>query len=445
MTDVTATRPLDPGEAFFFMSDRVSCMNFIIFAERAGHLDPQRIRDALALIQQENLLLRSRITWTDTAGLCFEEVTCPPVPLECHVETAESWQAHIEQALSRHFDTEAPPLMRCLYLEIAEPARCVLAVYFHHSIADGRSGNELIRRLLDLIARDPAKSRSQPADTVPLSLPPMHARFPEKFNWPTQPAAAIALKEQMISSFQRHGALTSHAWLDRTSTTRTPRLIRLALPKALTAKLLMRCKAEGTSVHGALCAAQLLAHQRQSTTNATSATDAINQVLSCPVDMRPHLAEPMPTSPLALHISLLTAPYAIDAQTPFWPLAQQVISDTRSKLARGDAHLFFSLYRLDQGPITPDRFERFAKAQQGVMQNTMISNVGQVATVDSDPQVETISFAVCPTPYQTIFTAATTYNGQLLLTVGYDEGKLSSGTAQALVASIRELLAEATS
>ena len=37
-------RPLDPGEAFFFLADRSSCMNFVLFAERRGHLDAERIR-----------------------------------------------------------------------------------------------------------------------------------------------------------------------------------------------------------------------------------------------------------------------------------------------------------------------------------------------------------------------------------------------------------------
>jgi hypothetical protein len=72
MSSHCIARPLDPAEAFFFMADRISCMNFVFFAERSGHLDPERIRASLAVIQHENPLLRARISWTADRGLCFE-------------------------------------------------------------------------------------------------------------------------------------------------------------------------------------------------------------------------------------------------------------------------------------------------------------------------------------------------------------------------------------
>lgn len=65
-------RALDPGEAFFFLADRNSCMNFVMFAERRGQLAAERIRAGLAQLQQQNPLLRARITWTAGAGLRFQ-------------------------------------------------------------------------------------------------------------------------------------------------------------------------------------------------------------------------------------------------------------------------------------------------------------------------------------------------------------------------------------
>jgi hypothetical protein len=39
-------RPLDPAETFFFLLDRLSNMNFAVFAARTGALDAQRVRAA---------------------------------------------------------------------------------------------------------------------------------------------------------------------------------------------------------------------------------------------------------------------------------------------------------------------------------------------------------------------------------------------------------------
>ncbi|HSN78823.1 MAG TPA: condensation domain-containing protein, partial [Rhodoferax sp.] len=144
-------RPLDPGESFFFMSDLVSCMNFVVFAERRKHLRPERLSQALDLVQQENLLLKAGIRWTQEGGLCFVHAPGRPVELRCHSVTPGDWQHIIEQQLSEPFPAEAAPLMRCLYLQMQAPARSVLALCFHHAIADGRSGTALLRRLLSVM------------------------------------------------------------------------------------------------------------------------------------------------------------------------------------------------------------------------------------------------------------------------------------------------------
>jgi hypothetical protein len=88
--------------------------------------------------------------------------------------------------------------------------------------------------------------------------------------------------------------------------------------------------------------------------------------------------------------------------------------------------------------------ERFAKSILATWQNTMVSNVGRVAAVDSDPSVDAISFALCPMPYQILFNAVSTYKDKLLLNVGYDAGKLSEEIAMELAVGMREALQEAT-
>jgi hypothetical protein len=75
--------------------------------------------------------------------------------------------------------------------------------------------------------------------------------------------------------------------------------------------------------------------------------------------------------------------------------------------------------------------------------NTMVSNVGAVANVMNDPAVTAISFALCPMPYQTLFTATSTYQGQLVLNIGYDAARLTDSAAKTLSAAIEKSLLNA--
>ena len=126
MSNQSVSRHLDPAEAFFFMADRVSCMNFAIFAERSGHLDPESIRSSLAVIQDENPLLQVCIRWAADHGLRFEPTASTSIDLACRTVDADDWQRWIEKELAHPFPPESAPLMRCRYLEVPSPERSVL-------------------------------------------------------------------------------------------------------------------------------------------------------------------------------------------------------------------------------------------------------------------------------------------------------------------------------
>jgi hypothetical protein len=188
-------------------------------------------------------------------------------------------------------------------------------------------------------------------------------------------------------------------------------------------------------VHGALCAAQLLAQlalQRGNEPNVFC--------LSSPVDMRPHLETVPAASPTGLYVSIVSSTFSVNTSSGFWDLARDVITQTRRQLARGEGHLFFNMFGLDGTPVMPERAAPFHQKVLASLPNTMISNVGAIATVTTDPAVTAISFALCPMPYQTLFTAASTYQGQLVLNVGYDAARLSDADAKTLAQGINDRL-----
>ncbi|WP_296495213.1 condensation domain-containing protein [Rhodoferax sp.] len=428
---VPIIRPLDPGEAFFYMSDLVSCMNFVVFAERRGQLEHGRIRSALDLLQQENLLLQASIHWTQENGLCFAHAPGRPVELRCQSVTHEAWQRTIEQQLSEPFDAATEPLMRCLYLEMPSPARSVLALCFHHAIADGRSGTALLRRLLSVMAA----RHEPPLRTGPSALPAMAKVHPARYRWSEQADTARALKATLVADYRRHGPLPAIPWLASEAAERTPRFIRLSLPAEATRHLLAAARARGTTVHGALCAAQLLAQSR-----LQPGLQATSFFLSCPVDMRVHLEPVQPESPTGLFVSLISATFSVSADTDFWQLARDIITQTRLQIARGEGHLLFNLFGLDGSPVLPEQLASFKKRTLGSLPNTMVSNVGAIATVTEDPAVDAISFALCPMPYQTLFTAASSYHDQLILNVGFDAARLTESNARILAQHMLHIL-----
>jgi len=433
-------RPLDPGEAFFTLSDQFSSMNFVVFAERTGDLMPDQIRQALDALQQENALLQARIDWFDEKGLCFEVTPGPLIHLDCIPLRSDRWLHQVERQLSLPFALGSAPLMRCVYLELhapepdaQPPGQCVLALCFHHAIADGRAGIALLRRLLHLLAvgSAPAEHRT----TTRPALPAMIDLMPSRYRWAEQPDAAKQLKATLITDYRRHGAPATLPWLDSANTARQPKLLRLRLSPGHTAQLIAQARQHDTSVHGVLCAAQLLAQAALQPGDAPTTF-----MLSSPVDMRAHL-EPAPsTAPTGLFVSIVSATFAVSASTPLWPLAQDIVRQTRLQISRGEGHLFFNMFGLDGTAVQPGHMAAFQKKLQASLHNTMVSNVGPVATVPDDPAVDAISFALCPMPYQALFTAASTYQGQLILNVGFDAEKLAPATAQTLVQHIHSQL-----
>ncbi len=422
-------RPLDPGEAFFYMLDRVSCMNFVVFAERLGHLSRERLGSALDVLQQENLLLQASIEWTEANGLRFRHAPGPSIELRCQRLPDDNWQSVIEQQLSEPFVGEIAPLMRCLYLEM--PTRSVLALCFHHAIADGRAGTALLRRLLSLMAAD-----AEPAPRHgPAALPAMAELHPQRFRWTEQPEAARQLRTTMITDYRRHGPVPAIAWLATEASGRIPKFIRLSFSPSVTRSLLAAARKHGTSLHGALCAAQLLAQRQLQPGDQASVF-----LLSCPADMRTYLEPAQPATPTGLFVSLISATFSISDNTDFWPLARDITEQTRRQIARGEGHLLFHLFGLDGTPVLPGRLAPFAEKTLASLPNTMVSNLGAVAMVDEDPAVDAISFALCPMPYQTLFTAASSYRDQLLLNVGYDQARLSQANAGLLAQGIEQIL-----
>ena len=427
MVDGQLLRPLDAGETFFHQSDQVSSMNFVVLAERAGPLEPVQIQTALDDLQREHGLLQTAVVRDQAQQLHFQLRPQARIALRCCQIKHEDWQGHIGELLTQGFAEGEAPLMRCLYLEFAN-RHSILALCLHHSIADGRSAMALLQSLLNHLA-----GAALPAAAVQ-SLPAMAEVMPAAYRWSEQPEAAQALKPKVVSDYRRHGAMSPLPWLDHTGPSSTPQLARLQLDTQTTQGLLARARSQATTLHAALCAAQLLA-----TSRLQPELDAQVLMLASPVDMRKRLAMPVPTTPTGLFVSIISSSHRIETDTTLWPLAREIRQQMQAQLERGEGHLFYALYGLD-GPA-PDAAQTatLKKKLLASVPNTMVSNIGTIEAAAADPLLRNLSFALFPMPYQSLFTAASTYGDQLTLNIGFNAARLGPH-ADRLINSLEELL-----
>ncbi len=433
MNQLVLHRQLDPGEHFFWLLDRVSGMNFVIFAEIGGAIDPAHLQQALTKAQQAHPLLRTQIVQPSPGELWFAPAAVP-LMFETIAVTQDDWQAPIEAELSLPFELEEAPLVRCRYLTFTDQDRSVLLLSFHHAIADGRSGTALLREILAYLAKPDSASHFQTGAVHP----PMHSVFPEKYHWHLQPQSAVELIATRKSELKRHGRPSALPWLDQQQPRRMPRIKRLMLDAASTAQLMRACKNHGTTMHGALGAAQLLAKYR-----SLGGSDEHTLSLGSPADMRPYLAGTIPVTGLGLYVTLLQANYALGGAQSFWELARAVGSDLKRQLGRGDGHLLFAQIQPASFAPTPAGIAAFSAIMLASPQSSMISNIGVVDAVSGAGRVEAISFALCPMPYQMLFSAASTYGGRLIVNMAYDAAKLSADNADQLAQWMKQALLDA--
>jgi NRPS condensation-like uncharacterized protein len=414
--------------------DKATGMNFVVFAEITGSLNVEHLLAAMELARQAHPLLRVRIE-QDAEGELYFRPSGEPLRLEQIAVDQDSWRTPIEQELARPFAADETPLVRFRALQFTDRPRSVLALTFHHVIADGRSATSLLREILQYLVA-PETGKHFQAGAI---HPPMHEVFPPQYDWQRHPETARSMAAVAKAEMQRHGRAATLPWLDRKQARRSPRFTQIVLDAATTASLIRRCKANRATIHGAIGAAQLLAKHRSAGEAAPLALR-----LGSPADMRPYLSAEISTDSLGLFVTILNSTYLVGGEQSFWELARQVSSDLRRQLERGDGHLMFEQAKPELIPPSAAGIGEFANAISNTPHSSMISNIGLVERVDQALKVEAISFVLCPTPFQIVFSAVSTFNGRLIINVAYDEAKLSSENALQLAQWMRQALLDAS-
>jgi NRPS condensation-like uncharacterized protein len=218
----------------------------------------------------------------------FKPVAPGSIPLQV-IENAEAeWTAHVAAQLEQRIDASKAPLLRATLLRGVE--RSVIILCVHHSIADGLALSFVLRNLLRALAGEAIRVDIETKST-----------------------------EQLVAA-GRDGLLTSQARAPSSLPSDQPldgskaRVEALCLTREMTRSLRDRARGEGTTVHGALCAAVTTAAARM----VPGWSEARLRVLS-PIDIRARMLGG------SEHVGLCVTAAVVENERPiqrFWSKAR---------------------------------------------------------------------------------------------------------------------------
>jgi hypothetical protein len=237
-------RPLGSFEHLFWLVDQKGPVHFAVTAQIAGRTSPADWRTALDRVQERHPLLSACINGSPGSVPRFRQAGAAPIPLRIVEEDPETcWEADVGQELATPFDPHGAPLVRAVLIEGIRDTALVLVA--HHAIADGMSLAYLVRDTLRALTG----STLEPLPLVPsqdeiVAFDPAHAGMNADGPQPNAPIGPPAAYRPRDGS--------------------RPKVQGLRLSPDLTASLRDRARLEATSVHGALCAALVLAGRQVS-------------------------------------------------------------------------------------------------------------------------------------------------------------------------------------
>ncbi|MBW4511565.1 MAG: hypothetical protein KME64_34440 [Scytonematopsis contorta HA4267-MV1] len=288
-----------------WLSYKKSTENVTLSATIIGSFTIDLLTEALAWLQQRHSRLRVKIVTNNQNQPQFSFINVPPIPLRIIERQGEKhWCQEMVKELSHPLNWNKEPLLRVLLLH--SPDVCNLIITFHHCIGDGLSGAYLIRDILQFIG-EPDKPRELLPD-----LPPVDEIIPDiKKDVVSNLNELIDTKSIFATNYQNNQS-------KNTSETLAIGLFDWTLSSEETTKLLACCRVEKTSVHGALCAAFLLAiaHEFKSSNEI---------ILRChtPVNIRNYLTTSVNEN-LGEYITRPVTTHRLSQKTDFWDLAREV-------------------------------------------------------------------------------------------------------------------------
>jgi len=422
-----APRPVGTAERFYWLFDRVSCTNFVVVAELVRPIDPGALAEALGEARQAYPLLDARIGLDEKGQVILEPGLAPAERSRVDVRAVDGdGAAGVATQLSEPFPWGSHPLHRFALHRRADSSERLVAT-FHHALLDARSGLWLVERIL-------ARALCGEALGSAPALPPcQESLYPAR--WKGVRARLGALGMVLRGRLESMGSVQIPI---EGQGPRRPLVLSLALDPPASAAWLERARREGTTVHGGLCAAQLIALRAEIEEQGSRKLSLYH-----PVDLRPSFEPALETSAPGMFISMVPTSHQLGPEIDLWGLAREIRARVVCAVERGDAHLAWT----GSPPMwifPPD--ERGARREQKMMDllppMTVVSNVGRVGAPSAAllQAVRGLHFAMGPQTGCPLLSAVTTWGGTLRVNLCFDRERVSPVRAERIRARIGAML-----
>lgn len=422
-------RALGPTEDIYCLLDKLYCLNFVVFAEIDGPFDTGRLTGALSAVQAKHPLLRARLAVVGGRAW-FKPVAAESHPIPIETGALRDWRSRIEAQLERLF-LDATPLARIMCFG-SGARKSVATMVFHHSIADGCSGADVLLEVLRRAGGEdlPRRYRLAQPSAQTLDLIKLEGQVGASLRtlgyWLQQGKTALKLARQLPGFDMSVRA------------ERRIRVVPFTLAKATVRALLDACRAHGSTMQGALGAAQLLAINDE-----FGVAQSRNLGLNSLADLRGALGGNLTQQDLGLYIATVTTVHAIAAEPDFWRLAADVRNQLKAVLDSGDANLIHSIHR--EGALYPAN-QIGARMVQGIVSmgppSSMLTNVGcfDPLTLAHGAKRRALGFLVSPPAQHPICVTVSSLGEGMHLNLLYDQCKIDAAQARRMAGGMAERL-----
>jgi hypothetical protein len=314
--DSAVERKLSPSEKLWWVIDQECRSNFVMHSHVTGSITEDVLRPSLDAIQARHPLLRVSIKRDGWNSLSFRTSGVPSLPLRIVEGPTDAWVEEAEKELHEGFSVQEGPLARCTLVRHAQEDNTLLLA-FHHAIGDGISGSFLMRDLFQAAA---LVCSGQKCELPPLEPKrEMNAYFPDWALGLSGRWRSMKFGGRMLGAVLRYGKPAIPKFdIKAPPKERRARIVTHRLNPDFIDRLHRRAHKEGTTLHGAMLAAQILAiaHDREDSKERP-------YFIGSPVNLRKRLNPPVGED-IGFFVTVGASINLAKPDTEFWPLAKAV-------------------------------------------------------------------------------------------------------------------------
>ncbi len=422
MTEVIARgqdRELGGVERLFAWNHDLGGATHVVAAQIGGPVEVEHLKIAMQRVQRRHPVLTARIV--ERAGrwwLALDGAEAPVV-----VERDERpWGELFEAQIHTRFEAAQGPLWGIKITGEAEEPWLVMSL--HHAVEDGRSTLTILGELLEDCRRLRAGLELEAAAPGRV-WPAVESMLGGRLTW----------RVKLRFLFREIGRLlikpTALVEVEAPFEARRTRCGFRRLGEAATGSLVARCRAEGTTVQGALSAAMLLA--------MAGRLDRGRPVwMSCDanVDMRGWCEPAAPVEAVGMMIGSVSWAFKVEKSMDLWGLAREVRGRLGQVIERGDPR--DNMLLIDWARLTREGLERVAREGSGRQQAVFVSNLGR-GELKAEGPLATRQFYYSAGQHgmgASLWVGALTVGGCLNLTFSWAEPLVSAASAEAMIEDV---------